>query len=924
MRRPAKETAPRAHRGTWAAARRLVAPSVVMALAATPSMAWGQDGSDQRVDDPSYDDRGRQRATPSTRAAPRSVTPPEVLQSAKAEHPPAAREAGVEGVVVVRLTIDAHGTVTHVEVEEGPGGGWGFEQAAVTAARGLSFRPAKRADGTPFASIIRFRFTFALEDDAPPPAALGRFVGRVRIAGLDEPLAGATLTLVGPLDSPPTEGGEVPTRRVRSDLRGGFAFDGLDPGDYRLRIGAEGHEVLEIVETVSASGELDATYRLTPVVEGGALVVTTVGDRPAREVTRRTLERREIERVPGTNGDALRAIQNLPGVARTPGFLGALIVRGSAPFDSQTFVDGVYVPLIYHFGGLSSVIPTELLNKIDFYPGNYSARYGRALGGVVDVGIRSPRSDGLHGMVQVDLIDARVILEGPVPNLPGWTFAFAGRRSWLDAWLGPVLESAGAGVATAPRYYDYQFLAERAWDTSKLRLSLYGSDDRLEILVGEPAPGEPALSGNFGFATVWQRLQAGWTVEPRVGERVETQLALGRDRIGVGLGGLFFELEGHTIFARTEYSRPLSRTTRVNAGVDLQSSSVEVTARIPAPQAPGQPDNQPFSTRNTVTTDQRLNVFLPAGYVELEVTPVARWRIVPGLRVDYDGATETADLSPRFNTRFDIVPDFPKTTVKGGVGVFTQPPQPQQSNLPLGTQGLRSERAIQWGLGVEQEITTQIHASGEGFLKQIDDAVVGATSLSRAGVDYTNDGIRTVFGGELLLKYEPDERFFGWLAYTLSRAVRRDAPGAETVPLPWDQTHNLVVLGSYRFGGGWEAGLRFRLVSGNRVDAAVCNAAEQACDPNRINALFHAASGAYTPIRFGGDNAEQLPLFHQLDLRVDKRWDFESWRLRAYLDVQNVYNNRNVEGLSYDFRFSARQFVTGIPILPSVGIRAEF
>ena len=192
------------------------------------------------------------------------------------------------------------------------------------------------------------------------------------------------------------------------------------------------------------------------------------------------------------------------------------------------------------------------------------------------------------------------------------------------------------------------------------------------------------------------------------------------------------------------------------------------------------------------------------------------------------------------------------------------------------------------------------------------------------GVDYTNDGIRTVFGGELLLKYEPDQRFFGWLAYTLSRAVRRDAPDAETVPLPWDQTHNLVVLGSYRFGGGWEAGLRFRLVSGNRVDAAVCNSAEQECDPGRINALFHAASGAYTPIRFSGDNGEQLPMFHQLDLRIDKRWDFELWRLSAYLDVQNVYNNRNVEGLSYDFRFSARQFVTGIPILPSVGIRAEF
>jgi hypothetical protein len=60
------------------------------------------------------------------------------------------------------------------------------------------------------------------------------------------------------------------------------------------------------------------------------LEVTVRGERPAREVTKRTLERREIERIPGTGGDALRSLQNLPGVARS-GFGGLLIVRGSAP-----------------------------------------------------------------------------------------------------------------------------------------------------------------------------------------------------------------------------------------------------------------------------------------------------------------------------------------------------------------------------------------------------------------------------------------------------------------------------------------------------------------------------------------------------------------------------------------------------------------
>ena len=91
------------------------------------------------------------------------------------------------------------------------------------------------------------------------------------------------------------------------------------------------------------------------------------------------------------------------------------------------------------------------------------------------------------------------------------------------------------------------------------------------------------------------------TVGPSPGERVETQLAFGRDSIGAGLGGFFFDLTGYTIFTRTEYSRPLSSSTRLNTGLDLQTSSVDLVARIPAPQASGQPDNQPFSTRNTVS-----------------------------------------------------------------------------------------------------------------------------------------------------------------------------------------------------------------------------------------------------------------------------------------------------------------------------------
>ena len=70
--------------------------------------------------------------------------------------------------------------------------------------------------------------------------------------------------------------------------------------------------------------------------------------------------------------------------------------------------------------------------------------------------------------------------------------------------------------------------------------------------------------------------------------------------------------------------------------------------------------------------------------------------------------------------------------------------------------------------------------------------------------------------------------------------------------------------------------------------------------------------------------ADRLDAFHQLDVRIDKRWSYETWILGAYLDIQNVYNQQNPEGMSYNFDFSETDVSVGLPILPVIGLRGEF
>jgi hypothetical protein len=59
-------------------------------------------------------------------------------------------------------------------------------------------------------------------------------------------------------------------------------------------------------------------------------------------------------------------------------------------------------------------------------------------------------------------------------------------------------------------------------------------------------------------------------------------------------------------------------------------------------------------------------------------------------------------------------------------------------------------------------------------------------------------------------------------------------------------------------------------------------------------------------------------------VRVEKMWLFELWSLGLYLDVQNVFNVANVEAVEWDYRYRESAPVTGVPILPTIGIRGQW
>jgi len=832
------------------------------------------------------------------------LTPPEVLVQLDPVYPEQALAEKRTGEVVLQLDIDESGNVTAANVVEGAG--FGMDEAAQVAALKLTFRPATRAQ-KPIRSRILYKMTFTLRATEPVPPNLtapaapvtARLRGVVRLDQSDVPGAGVIVEIQI------ADGRRVSTT---TDSTGTWEVDGIPAGKALVQITSDGFEPLRSAEQLEAGERLELLLRLRP--SGGGLEVVVRGERADREVTRRTIERQELAVVPGTGGDALKVIESMPGVARTPAFSGMVVVRGSSPYGTQFFVDGTFVPMIYHFGGLSSIVPTEMIESIDFYPGNFSAKYGRATGGIIDVKLREMDHDGkYHGMAQVDLIDARVMLRGPVPLAKGWSFNLGARRSHIDAWIGAVM-GEGAGFRTAPVYYDWQAFAEtKPTKTSLFRVGVFGADDRLAMVLKDPIALEPGIGNSIQAGLRTARVQATYRNQISSALQINATASVGLDREFTNIGAISsVDINYVPLILRGDVSFRISDNFLVRVGPDIIVYRYDADVLSVAPPQPGEMEGSHSNRPMLVYKDQGY-FSGPAAFAETEWTPNKRAKVLLGGRLDYFSLSERWDLNPRLNARYDLHSGPQRTTVKAGFGLFSERPQITQLIVPFGTPRLKSNRAVHSSVGIEQVLTDQVEVSVEVFHKYLDNLVVPAL-FDDGSQGFSNAGKGYVYGSETMVRWKPGGRFFGWLAYTLSRSVRQPSANEPERVYDYDQTHNVTLLGSYDLGRGWRVGGKFRFVSGNPYTACV-------------GGVLNAASGSYECIQ-GSPNSRRIPAFHQLDLRVDKTWSWQDFRLATYLDVQNVYNHANAEGVRYNYRYTTTQWQTGLPIIPSLGVRGEF
>jgi hypothetical protein len=694
---------------------------------------------------------------------------------------------------------------------------------------------------------------------------------------------------------------------------GDFVFYDLAEGEWKVGAEPAGYFPLRTREEVTAGSRTEARYYLEKG-DYNPYDVLVEGVETRKDVSRTTLAVEQVEKIPGTAGDVLKVVQNFPGVARSSPVSGDIIVRGSSPEDTEVFVDGVGVPIIYHFGGARSVIPTGMLDRIDFFPGNFSVEYGRATGGVVDVGLKDLRPEKVGGYVDVNLFDSGAYLEVPIGDKAA--VAVAGRRSYIDTFLGAVVpDDAPVNLITAPRYYDYQLLGSyRPARGHELRAFVFGSDDKLEVLFDNPADLNPQLEANDATtSTRFYRTLIEYDFRPNEKFSNELKLSGGRNWIYFGLGDqLFLDINSYSGQVRDTMRVALSDDFAIKGGVDYLLTRAATSIKLPSPTKEGESGGGLDLDRVLFAERPEQDFHSAAAFVEFEARFLDRLLVTPGLRLDYFSQVDEIAVSPRANARLKVHDQW---TLKGGVGLFYQEPFFDETDETFGNPDLGLESAVHSSFGVEYRPLPHLTIDVTGFYKRLDQLVSRTDeTVVRDGevvpLNFVNGGVGRVYGMEVLLRHDLSNNFTGWLGYTLSRSERKDFGSDDYRLFDTDQTHILTVLGTYNLPRNWSLGFRWRLVSGNPSTP-------------REGAVFVVDDGTYAPVP-GAQNSERMPPFHQLDLRVDKRWIFDNWMLTAYLDIQNVYNRANPVGYSYNFDSTERRTSQSLPIIPIIGLKGEF
>jgi outer membrane receptor protein involved in Fe transport len=639
---------------------------------------------------------------------------------------------------------------------------------------------------------------------------------------------------------------------------------------------------------------------------------TVYGETERRDDKTKSLDQAQFATVPGANGDPVKAVQNLPGVNRPGAFSSQIIIEGSSPNDTRYHVDNQPIPIIFHFGGLSSVVMSEAVDHVDYLSAGFGPEFGQTIAGLVNLTVKDPQTDRTHGFVYADTMNAGGMVEGPINDHSSYLFGI--RQSYVGYVLRAAVgkDNKDFNLTAVPEFRDLIFeYKNQASADDTFKLVTVGSQDTFAFLLKHPVDQDPAIRGNFKLDTKFFRVIPEWTHRFSPDAIGRFSLGLGKDWVLFDLGDYYAHTDQTSLSGRAEIENQFGKSWKSYLGTDFQYYRTTVSYQLPIVYSQGG-ISSPVGSGDLAVVSKSYDSDFAGLYWRINYHEQdSRWSFIPGVRVSYFNLTKEVMPEPRVGVRYALDHGL---TLRAASGLYNEAPPVQDLDKTYGNPDLKSQRAVHYTAGFEKDFregsASGWSLSNDFFYKHVYNLVARTTAMINPSRPqyYDNSGYGHIYGLEFMGKYKSPQ-WQGWIAYTLSRSRRGDALTPETIS-QYDQTHLLTAVAERELGRNWKLSARVRYTTGNPYTPIV-------------GASYDVNNDVYDPIR-GDIYSRRMGAFFQADVRADKKWVFDRLILTGYLDIENITNQKNPQEIRYSYSYQQSEKVTGLPIYPTLGIKAEF
>ena len=694
-----------------------------------------------------------------------------------------------------------------------------------------------------------------------------------------------------------------------ADMEGIYELNGLVPGLYNLEaasVGFEGRLLTEIQVTNARPAIVDIALKESATrLEEVEVLASPFAKTEESPVSLRTIGVNEIQRAPGGNRDISKVLRSLPGVASTVSFRNDIIIRGGAPGENKFYLDGIETPVINHFqtqgssGGPVGILNVDLLKEVDFYSGAFPVNRGNALSSVFDFKLRDGRNDKAAFNATLGASDLGVTFDGPLGE--NASLIVSARRSYLQ-FLFSALE-----LPFLPAYNDLQFkykwrpdsknqltvLGIGALDDFELNLKANETDLQRYFLNSLPVSGQ----WNYTLGVRYDHFrEKGFSTVVVSQNRLNTSSWKYKDNDESLIENLIQDYSAE----ETEYKFRIEDFSERGNFNFTYGASYE---RAEYASANFNKLVTPYGLFiQDYTTELGFNKW--GGFAQSSVkTAEGRLVLSGGFRLDAnDYSSNMNNLFQQFSPRFSLAWNVSsQLSFNFNTGRYYQLPpyttlgyrDNQTNELVNKTNDLRYLRADHLVAGLEYNFKHNAISTVEAFYKKYSNypfLLTDSVSLANMGADFgaignspaasTSEG--RAYGVEWMYQQKLFKGVYGILAYTWVRSEFTDGD-AEYVPSSWDNRHLVSITGGRKFKKNWELGMRW-LFSGG-APYTPWDIAETIRIQNWDIRPF--AQPDYSLL-----NSERGKAYHQLDIRIDKKYFFGRWSLNLYFDVQNAYNSK--------------------------------